>query len=817
MQKLLGFLVSFLIVYSSFGQNEKAVESTKIEDEIKIDGILDEAAWKKAKTTTSFIQNSPNPGKKASKTTDVSILYDNSAIYISAVLHDASRDSILRQLTQRDNGIRSDNCDYFGVHLDTYNDDQNAFSFYVTAAGVQIDERNSVFDDDVAWNAVWTSSVRLYDDKWVVEIKIPFSALRFSTQEIQEWGINFSRRIRRKRETSYWSNIDPNVDGFANQFGLLKGLNNIEAPVRLFFFPYVSGYQEHYPFDVPGKSNWSSSVNGGMDLKYGINDAFTLDMTLIPDFGQVQSDNQVLNLSPFEVQFNENRQFFTEGTELFNKADLFYSRRIGGRPVNFESVYNELQAGEEVIANPTESKLINATKVSGRNGKGLGIGFFNGVTNKTEAIIQDSSGNQTTFETDPLTNYNVLVLDQNLKNNSYVSLTNTNVTRNGEVYDANVTGLQSRIADKNNKYSVFASGKISNKYGGDFLQNNLGFKTWLSFAKQSGKFQFGTDYVVTSDKFDINDLGFQFLNNEEFYGVYGSYNLFEPKGKFIRRRFGSSIGYSRLYNPDDFTGFEINAFTNATLRNFLTYGVEGKIVPLGERDYYEPRTADFSQFYALPAWGEAFGFFSSDYSKTFALDGNFGAAISEQNGRYVTFWRLNPRYRISDKVMFTYVLSNRQAYDDVGYVNNIGNDIYLGKRNLSTITNVLNLNYIHNNKMGVTFRLRHYWARAEYNAYYLLGSKGELISNGYTGLDANNVSLHNNNFNAFNIDMVYRWVFSPGSEMSIVWKNSLLSSSTDLPTSFREDLTQTFEQNNTNSISIKVLYFIDYLSLKRKP
>lgn len=152
-----------------------------------------------------------------------------------------------------------------------------------------------------------------------------------------------------------------------------------------------------------------------MDVKYGISDAFTLDMTLIPDFGQAQSDNKVLNLSPFEVQFNENRQFFTEGTELFNKGGLFYSRRIGGTPLNYGKAYNNLQDGEEVVENPLAPQLYNATKISGRTAKGLGIGFFNATSGRTVATIRNSEGIERQVETDPLTNFNVLVFDQNLK------------------------------------------------------------------------------------------------------------------------------------------------------------------------------------------------------------------------------------------------------------------------------------------------------------------------------------------------------------------------------------------------------------------
>lgn len=242
--------------------------------------------------------------------------------------------------------------------------------------------------------------------------------------------------------TIFWNHVDQNINGFLTQEGYWTGLTNIKPPIRLQLSPYLSYYTNHFPSNLPDKSNYTTQVNGGMDLKWGINQSFTLDATLIPDFGQVQSDAQVLNLTPFEVRFNENRSFFTEGTELFNKGGLFYSRRIGGTPINLYSVYDQLGNNESVISNPTETKLLNATKISGRTQHGLGIGVLNAVTSETTAIIENKeTGEKRSLVTDPLTNYNVFVLNKSLKYNSSVSLINTNVLRTGSTYDANVSAF----------------------------------------------------------------------------------------------------------------------------------------------------------------------------------------------------------------------------------------------------------------------------------------------------------------------------------------------------------------------------------------
>jgi hypothetical protein len=168
--------------------------------------------------------------------------------------------------------------------------------------------------------------------------------------------LNITRRRQKTQQQFTWNTIDPTVNGFLTQEGQWTGLQNINPPLRLQFTPYFSTYANHYPINEPGQKNWSSSVNGGMDVKYGISQALTLDMTLIPDFGQVRSDNTVLNLSPFEVKYDENRPFFTEGTELFGKGNLFYSRRVGGRPMHYYDVYDQLGANEKIISNPLKLK-----------------------------------------------------------------------------------------------------------------------------------------------------------------------------------------------------------------------------------------------------------------------------------------------------------------------------------------------------------------------------------------------------------------------------------------------------------------------------
>ncbi|OFX50505.1 MAG: hypothetical protein A2046_10675 [Bacteroidetes bacterium GWA2_30_7] len=413
-------LILFInILYTSiFSQTKKSIKALYTTENIKVDGFLNEVIWNKAEKSSDFIQFEPLNGAKASEKTDVMILYDNSAVYIGAMLYDKSKDSIYKELGKRDNA--EVNSDLFMVGINPYNDGLNVVGFMVTAAGVQIDIKYNNDNEDFSWNAVWFSNIQILDSGWSVEMKIPFSALRFPKKTVQEWGFNALRQVRRNRELSSWNFVDKKMNSVTKQYGIITGIENIKPPLRLSATPYMSYYLQHNE-----QQQLNYRINGGLDVKYGINESFTLDMTLIPDFGQVKSDDKILNLTPFETFYGENRPFFTEGTELFNKGNIFYSRRIGGEPLNYNTVNENLAQGEKIKFNPAETKMINATKFSGRTKNGLGLGFFNAMTNKTDAIIIDSVGNEFKVETQPFTNYNMIVLDQSLRNNSYVSIINT--------------------------------------------------------------------------------------------------------------------------------------------------------------------------------------------------------------------------------------------------------------------------------------------------------------------------------------------------------------------------------------------------------
>jgi hypothetical protein len=804
--KWIGIVLVVTFYFSNLKAQEqkKTLEAARISTLPKIDGLLTDEFWKTVPEATGFTQNTPDPGKPSVKDSRVKIAYDNHAVYIGARLIDVSRDSVFKDLSVRDD---EGNADAFAVIFDTYGTGLNAFGFGVTPAGVQFDSYFTPNGMDDNWDAVWESAVNITDEGWTVELKIPYSALRFPKTSQQNWSVNFYRKIRRVREESYWNYIDPKVDGYVHQFGKLEGISGIISPIRLSLTPYISASAERAPSGENGITELSYALRGGMDLKYGLSQSFTMDMTLIPDFGQVESDNHVLNLSPFEVRFDEKRSFFTEGTELFNKAGLFYSRRVGGRPLNFFRVYGELNPGESVITNPSETQLINATKISGRTKDNLGIGFFNALSAETYARIMMKDGDERRLMTQPLSNYNILVFDQSLKNNSFFSLINTNVTRSGSAYDANVTGTQWRLRNKKNTYGINGSGALSQKYGSSLDKPENGYTYYVSAGKTTGNLQYSVSTNVESDTYDPNDLGFLSNNNERTYNSSLRYNSYKPIRNILNKFFNAGISYSRLFNPDKFQYFSVWADGGIVLKSYDAFGFSVEAMPASNFDYFEPRSP--GRYYQYPDNYNLGGWISSDYRKRFALDINTNYryyTLKEQSRFNLTF---SPRFRVNDKLSFIYAYNLSHWPNDVGFVNKTaGDSIFFGYRLLNTTVNTLTGKFIFNNLMSLSLKLRHYWSWAEYDEFAFLASDGTLEYSDY-------MKNHDVNFNSFNIDLGWSWRFAPGSEMSIVWKNAIFSFGDQVVRSFGKNIEHTLNEPQINNISLKVLYYIDYQQVQQ--
>ena len=793
----------------SFGQNtpnQKKLPAKRTATSPKIDGLLEDPEWKDAEIATGFIENNPNPGKVEphSRRTEVKLLYDDNAIYVACRMY-ANPDSIARELVTRD---QIGNADFFGIFFDTFLDRMNGNGFFVTAAGTQFDAKYSqVGDEDPNWNAVWESEVKIDDKGWTVEMKIPYSALRFSSKDIQNWGLNMLRKRAMENSQTFWNFVDPKVSGFINQAGTWEGLAKIKAPLRLSFSPYISTFANHYPSKIPGVKDLTSSFSGGMDVKYGINNSFTLDMTLIPDFGQVQSDNRILNLTPFEVKFNENRSFFTEGTELFNKGDLFYSRRIGASPSFFKDVSAQLGEGETIITSPQESKVLNATKISGRTAKGLGIGIFNAITNKMFAEVEDTQGNRREIENQPLTNYNIFVLDQSLKNNSSVSIVNTNVLRQGSSDDANVSAFLFNLNDKKNRYYIKGAGKMSYLSNNGPEGNQQGYFYEAETGKQSGNFTWSYNQKLADRVYDPSDMGF--FTNNNFFDQTGilHYNIYKP-GKFYNT-FQSFIyvNYSRRYKPAAYQNVYVEMGPYLQFKNLwsaeliLHWRAEGN-------DFYESRNGNL---YRSPQTYGIRLFVNPNRAKPYNFGGNIGITKQDlENGKIYNFYFFQ-NLRLNDKLSFGLDLYYEPSYDLVNWVGFNQTQSVFSRYDRNTVENSFDAKYSFTNRMGINLRARHYWSDRRNSAFYSLNSTGGLSD--YTGPALTGADK---NYNVFNIDLIYTWQFAPGSELSITYKDISESNDNFYTKGYRSNINNILSGPQNNSLSVKMLYYIDYLDIRKK-
>lgn len=773
-----------------------------------IDGLLEDPCWPECTAITDFTQYVPVYNVSPTQKTEVKIAYDNNAIYVAAMMFDSAPDSIALQLGNRDDDVSADK---FGIEFDTYNLQNDAYAFVVSASGVQNDYRIN----DYTYNAVWSSSVKIRKDGWSCELKIPYSALRFPNTKVQEWGMQTFRVIRRKRELVEWSLEKKDASNNLVNWGKLTGINDIKAPLRLSLTPFLSVSAEHFPNETAGKSDFSYSFSGGLDLKYGINDSYTLDVTLLPDFSQVQSDYQYKNISAFETVYDDNRPFFNEAIDLFKTGNLFYTRRIGRTPQLYNSVEDNLETGDQVIKNPSQAKLLNAIKLSGRSKNGLAIGFFNAITNNMFAEIKDSTGSSRKILTEPLTNYNILVLDQALKNSSKIYFVNSNVIRSKKFDDSNISVLGFVLNNKKNSYSLTGQFGLCQQFSKIFnesnkFKNTLGYKYSVGFAKTSGNFRFNLYRNELNDSYDANDLGLTLQNNQTVTGLNLAYNIYEPFWKFRDMENRLEISYRENFLTkyrEDFNISFTNVFT--TLKYFTVW--EGfQLSPFRNSNFVETRTS--GRYFTTDKSYYVFLGFSSDYRKPFALDGSFDYWQEIGGDAYYSSYTLTPIYRINDHLKIWLMGKYEDNTNDVGYVDTDDMDnIIFGKRDITNVESQINLKYIIKNNLSLSLGIRHYWSKGRYSEVYKLADNGDLITD--NGLQTQDD--YNFNFNSLNIDLLFLWEFAPGSTLNVAYKNKIISDEQEVVPSYFRNVKDVFDNPQTNSLSLKVIYYLDYQYLKK--
>jgi hypothetical protein len=417
MRFAVSLIICSMLVSSSFAQQNgtrKTAHGIRADELVRIDGILSESVWQ-GPGITDFTQVDPVEGAPVSERTETWVAYDDAAVYVAARLYDSSPDSITRTVTRRDSFIPTD---LFTVMFDTYYDRQTGFFFSLTPAGTQHDGtyENDNWTDRT-WEGVWEGVARIDETGWTVEMRIPYSQLRFPKKDEYTWGVNFRRIINRKNETAMYSRTPKGESGGVSRFADLTGIRDINPPARLEIVPYVvaSGKYIKQAAGDPFNTGKDYFGNAGADMKIGLGSNLTLDATINPDFGQVEVDPAVVNLSAYETFYQEKRPFFVEGASIFSfgqggansfwsfnwsRPDFFYSRRIGRRPQGFP----QHQGYADI---PDGTTILGAAKLSGKIGESWSVGFLNAVTEREYAQV-DSSGVRFQDEVEPLTYYGVL-------------------------------------------------------------------------------------------------------------------------------------------------------------------------------------------------------------------------------------------------------------------------------------------------------------------------------------------------------------------------------------------------------------------------
>jgi hypothetical protein len=567
---LLIFLILLMqqIALSIDNPSQKKLVAVRTSDRIVIDGILDETIWQRY-GFTDLLQQDPDQGEKPSQPSEVWVAYDDEAIYFAAKFYDSSPDSIMARLVRRDFvwGDPSDGC---VLYLDSYRDKRNGYFFYVSAAGTLADGllENDSKQTDLSWDAVWEGVPHINSEGWSVEMKIPYSQLRFKEADSQVWGINLERFISRRVETDMIAYTPRNESGFASRFPDLVGIEGITPPASFEILPYVTAKAEYLSSDIndPFNSGGNYTPGFGLDVRAGLGNSLTINGTINPDFGQVEVDPAIVNLTDVEYTFQEKRPFFTEGTSIYRfgrggtnsnvsinwtNPRIFYSRRIGRTPQGVLPAYDYANI-------PNGTHILGAGKLSGQIVDDWKIGIISALTKKEYADIH-ANGNHSSLEVEPLTYYGVFraqrdfnagaqglgllstftnrffdtpSLQNSINKNAFVvSADGWTFLDNDRTYVltgwtgfSNVSGTKNRmIALQKSSGHYFQRPDANHIYVDSSATSLTGYAGRLMLNKNRGKFTFNTAIGLMSPKYEVNDLGYGSYSdfiNAHFSAVY---------------------------------------------------------------------------------------------------------------------------------------------------------------------------------------------------------------------------------------------------------------------------------------------------------
>jgi hypothetical protein len=712
---LISVFILFLLISVTISQvpEKRQYKAIKITNPPVINGNLDDDAWKEGTWTGGFTQWDPYNGRPASQNTEFKILFDENNLYVAVKAYDTNPDSIVKRLTRRD----QIDGDMVAVIFDSYHDLRTGFWFGVSAGGVKNDEMmtNDGNNEDQSWDPNWWVKTSVNDKGMFAEMKIPFSQLRFDKNSGEVWGLEVIRILYRKNETSLWHAIPRDSPGIIHMMGEMTGLEQVKPRKILDVTPYGVAKTERYKSEPgnPFATGKRSKINGGLDAKIGVTNNLTLDLTVNPDFGQVEADPSVVNLTAYETFFEEKRPFFIEGNNITNfgigigdggigNDNLFYSRRIGRRPQG-----NVVDFGGSTDI-PMSTSIIGAAKLTGKTKNGLSLGFLDAVTAEEKAEI-DTNGTRIFQTVEPLTNYLVRRVQRDFNSGkTIIGGMVTGVNRNmkdipligdesgnlinrlpGAAYSGGIDFTQ-YFKDKTYMFNINAAFSMINgtelaitraqRSSARYFQrpgSHISLdssRTSLSgsggrvqFQKAGkGHFQYVAALLWKTPGFEINDMGYLREADQLFQVFWIGYRLWEPKS------FYRSINLNlNQYTSWNFAGNHL--FDGANINgniNFKNYwqangGVEITLNQLGKT------MLRGGPLMKLPGAFNAWTYISTDTRKKLILsvNGNYNAMFQDGAHGY----NISPgiTYKPINTLVVSVTPSYSKSFDELQYVDQL--------------------------------------------------------------------------------------------------------------------------------------------------
>ena len=769
--QILLFILCFCYSTTIFSQTEsvsgKKSYTTKAvanDDAPKIDGIIDDAAWNAVEWTSDFVENQPDNGTAPTEQTKFKIVYDDKNIYFAFRCFDADPAGIVKRLSRRD-GFEGD---WIEINIDSYNDDRTGFSFTITAAGVKGDEfiSDNGNDWDSSWNPIWYAKTQIDDEGWTAEMRIPLSQLRFSNKQEQEWGLQSTRRYFRNEERSLWQPVLPNAPGWVSEFGVLKGLIGLKPQKQLEIQPYLVSQLNTFPAEAgnPFRDGSATQLTGGIDVKMGITNDLTLDLTINPDFGQVEADPGAIALDGFEIFFREQRPFFVENKNIFdyrfsgNQDNLFFSRRIGRSPQGFTTTNGSLGEFADI---PDNTTILGAAKFSGKTKNGWSIGVLESVTAKEFAKIRlsddqdflnnlDEVGEKRRELVEPLTNYFVGRLQKDFNDrNSYIggifTATNRNLEGNLDFLhkSAYTGGLDFRHNWKERKYYVRGDFVLSNVSGSEdaisrtqqslthlFQRIDAGHvefdPTRTSLTGTGGRLEFGKSgggnwqYNVggnwRSPELELNDIGF-LRQADEIRQYVNVTRLFNKPTSWYRRANLRASQFTTFDFEGNYNRIEYNLNGNINYKNnWWTDAGFG----------HKPRIFINTFLRGGPRWRFSqenfwFLFSGTDQNKKFSMTLGHVNSQTKQNNFGFKRYEVRFRYQPLDALSISLSTEYRDSPNKTQYVTQRdfnGTMRYITSEiDQETLSATLRVNYTINPELTIQYYAQPFIARGKYSNF----------------------------------------------------------------------------------------------------